>query len=45
MRSKTISSGSLQFKAKATFKALSEMRDAHAVAQQRGVELSKVFNG
>lgn len=30
---------------KATFKALSEMRDAYSVAQQRGVELSKVFNG
>jgi len=30
---------------KATFDALSKMRDAYAVAQQRGVELSKVFNG
>ena len=30
---------------KATFKALSEMRDANMVAQQRRVELSKVFNG
>ena len=30
---------------KATFKALSEMRDAGMVAQQRRVELSKVFNG
>ncbi len=28
---------------KATFKALSEMRDANMVAQQRRVELSKVF--
>lgn len=30
---------------KATFDALNKMRDPHAVAQQRGVELSKVFNG
>lgn len=30
---------------KATFKALSELRDANMVAQQRRVELSKVFNG
>lgn len=30
---------------KATFKALSEMRDAHAVAKQRGIELSRVYNG
>ncbi|MDR1760853.1 MAG: 30S ribosomal protein S5 [Bacteroidales bacterium] len=30
---------------KATFKALAEMRDAYMVAQQRRVELSKVFNG
>jgi len=30
---------------KATFKALMEMRDAYAVAQQRGVDLNKVFNG
>ena len=30
---------------KASFKALSEMRDAYAISQQRGVELSKVFNG
>jgi small subunit ribosomal protein S5 len=30
---------------KATFKALLEMRDAYTVAQHRGVNLSKVFNG
>lgn len=30
---------------KATILALTEMRDAYAVAQQRGVELDKVFNG
>lgn len=30
---------------KATFDALLNMRDAYAVAQQRGVELDKVFNG
>lgn len=30
---------------KATFNALANMRDAHAVAAQRGVTLSKVFNG
>src|SRR5690554_2675717 len=30
---------------KATFKALLEMRDALVVSQQRGVELSKVYNG
>lgn len=29
----------------ATFDALLQMRDPYAVAQQRGVELSKVFNG
>ena len=30
---------------KATFKALSQVRDAVAVAKQRGVSLDKVFNG
>lgn len=30
---------------KATFAALLELRDAHAVAQHRGVSLEKVFNG
>ncbi|MFW5753250.1 MAG: 30S ribosomal protein S5 [Marinilabilia sp.] len=30
---------------KATINALCDMRDAHAVAQQRGVTLDKVFNG
>lgn len=30
---------------KATFDALSKMRDAYSVAQQRGVDLEKVFNG
>ena len=30
---------------KATFDALSSMRDAYSVAEQRGVELEKVFNG
>ena len=30
---------------KATIKALSEMRDAFAVAQQRRIPMSKVFNG
>lgn len=30
---------------KATFDALLSMRDARAVAQQRGVDLNKVFNG
>jgi len=30
---------------KATIDALSQMRDAYTVAEQRGVSLSKVFNG
>ena len=30
---------------KATFDALAKMRDPFTIAQQRGVELSKVFNG
>lgn len=30
---------------KATFDALAKMRDPYSVAAQRGVELSKVFNG
>ncbi|MEQ6121992.1 30S ribosomal protein S5 [Reichenbachiella sp. MALMAid0571] len=30
---------------KATFDALNKMRDPFSIAQQRGVELSKVFNG
>ncbi len=30
---------------KATFDALLSMRDAYTVAEQRGIELSKVFNG
>ena len=30
---------------KATMAALAELRDAHMVAQNRGVSLSKVFNG
>jgi len=30
---------------KATISALCDMRDAHTVAQQRGVTLDKVFNG
>ena len=30
---------------KATFKALTELRDARAVAAQRGVNLETVFNG
>lgn len=30
---------------KATFKALMEMQDAYMVAEQRGVELTKVYNG
>jgi small subunit ribosomal protein S5 len=30
---------------KATFDALANMRDAYTVAEQRGVTLSKVFNG
>ncbi len=30
---------------KATFDALTNMRDAHTVAQYRGITLSKVFNG
>ena len=30
---------------KATFDALSKMREPHVIAQQRGVALSKVFNG
>jgi small subunit ribosomal protein S5 len=30
---------------KATFKALLEMRDAYMVADQRGIDLDKVFNG
>jgi len=30
---------------KATVDALTKMRDAYTVAQQRGVDLNKVFNG
>jgi small subunit ribosomal protein S5 len=30
---------------KATFEALSQMRDAYTVANERGLELNKVFNG
>ena len=30
---------------KATFAALSELRDARSIAQQRGIPMSKVFNG
>lgn len=30
---------------KATFDALNNMRDAYSVAQQRGITLSRVFNG
>jgi small subunit ribosomal protein S5 len=30
---------------KATFKALTELRDAYAVAEQRRIPISKVFNG
>ncbi len=30
---------------KATMGALAELRDAHAIAEQRGVSLDKVFNG
>lgn len=30
---------------KATLDALSKMRDAAAVARQRGIDLDKVFNG
>jgi len=30
---------------KATVKALTELRDAHTVANHRGVDLDKVFNG
>ncbi len=30
---------------KATFQALLELRDAYTVAQQRGINLAKVFNG
>jgi small subunit ribosomal protein S5 len=30
---------------KATVAALAQMRDAYTVAQQRGVDLNKVFNG
>ena len=30
---------------KATIKALSELRDAHQIAEQRGISLDKVFNG
>jgi len=30
---------------KATFNALGKMRDAYAISQQRGISLSKVFNG
>jgi small subunit ribosomal protein S5 len=30
---------------KATVSALAQMRDAYTVAQQRGVDLNKVFNG
>ena len=30
---------------KATFDALTKMRDAYTVAQYRGISLTKVFNG
>ena len=30
---------------KATFEALMELRDAHTIARQRGISVSKVFNG
>ncbi|HBH48850.1 MAG TPA: 30S ribosomal protein S5, partial [Bacteroidales bacterium] len=30
---------------KATFEALLELRDAYTVAQHRGVDVEKVFNG
>ena len=30
---------------KATLDALSKLRDPYTIAQQRGVELNKVFNG
>ena len=30
---------------KATFRALTTMRDAYSIAKNRGVSLSKVFNG
>jgi small subunit ribosomal protein S5 len=30
---------------KATFDALTKMRDAYSIAQQRGISLSQVFNG
>ena len=30
---------------KATINALVKMRDAHTIAQLRGIELSRVFNG
>jgi small subunit ribosomal protein S5 len=30
---------------KATFEALTQMRDAYAIAQQRGISMNKVFNG
>lgn len=30
---------------KATFNALTNMRDAHSIARNRGITLSKVFNG
>ncbi len=30
---------------KATFAALSELRDAYSVAQQRGISMNRVFNG
>ncbi len=30
---------------KATIKALTELRDAHTIAEQRGIPLNRVFNG
>jgi small subunit ribosomal protein S5 len=30
---------------KATFEALTQMRDAFTVAQQRGINVNRVFNG
>jgi len=30
---------------KATFEALMELRDARTIARQRGISVSKVFNG
>ena len=44
-RAKSKGSSNPQNVVKATILALASLRDAAAVARQRGIELDKVFNG